>query len=59
LEPPANADYLVFAQNFDIDPVEQNIWAMRRGYKPFLRVTSGNQCLFLAFQKNPNPEPGN
>jgi hypothetical protein len=59
LEPPANADYLVFAQNFDIDPVEQNIWAMRRGYKPFLRVTSGNQCLFLAFQKNPNPEPRN
>jgi hypothetical protein len=59
LEPPTNADYLVFAQNADIDPVKQNVWAMRRGYQPFLRVDSGNECLFLAFQKNPDPESRN
>jgi hypothetical protein len=59
LEPPANANYLVFAPNADIDPVKQNVWAMQRGYQPFLRVNSGRACLFLAFQKNPGPESRN
>lgn len=59
LEPPTNADYLVFAQNSDIDPVKQNLWAMRHGYKPFLQVNRERECLFLAFQKNLNPESKN
>jgi hypothetical protein len=57
-EPPANADYLIFAQNSGIDPAKNSLWATQRGYKPFLQVNSGRECLFLAFQKNPNPEPG-
>ena len=57
-EPPANADYLIFAQNSGIDPAKNSLWAAQRGYKPFLQVNSGTECLFLAFQKNPDPEPG-
>jgi hypothetical protein len=59
LDPPANADYLVFAQNAEIDPEKQNLWAMRRGYQPFLQVSKGGECVFLSFQKNPDPETGN
>jgi len=60
LEPPADADYLVFAQNADIAPAKQNVWAMRRGCQPFLRVDSGSgdECLFPAFQRNPIQNPG-
>ena len=57
LEPPTNADYLIFAQNYVIDPVKQNLWAMRHGYKPFLQVNRERECLFLAFQKNPVQNP--
>jgi hypothetical protein len=59
LEPPANADYIVFAQYFGIEPAKQNIWAMQHGYKPFLQVNRERECLFLAFQKNPNPDSKN
>jgi len=59
LEPPPNADYLVFERSFTIDPVKQNVWARQHGYTPFLRVDGAHKCLLLAFQKNPNPEPRN
>jgi hypothetical protein len=59
LEPPANADYLIFAQDADIEPVKQNLWAMRHGYRPFLQVNREGECLFLSFEKNPNPGSGN
>jgi hypothetical protein len=59
LEPPPNADYLVFAQNARIEPAAQNLWAMRHGYTPFLQVNENGQCMFLSFEKNPSPEPGN
>jgi hypothetical protein len=66
LEPPAQADYLVFAQNFaanfgqkaGIEPVKQNLWAMRHGYRPFLQVNREGDCVFLSFEKNPNPASG-
>jgi hypothetical protein len=53
LDPPVNADYLVFPQNSAIDPVKQNAWALRHGYRPFFRVDQQDQCLFLSFQKSP------
>ncbi|HUC84218.1 MAG TPA: hypothetical protein VL970_03420, partial [Candidatus Acidoferrales bacterium] len=57
LEPPTNADYLVFGQNGDLEPMKQNLWAMRHGYRPFLQVNREGECLFLSFEKN--PESGN
>jgi hypothetical protein len=59
LEPPTNADYIIFAESYDIDPVKQNLWATQRGYKPFLQVNRDTKCLFLAFQKIPSPEAKN
>jgi hypothetical protein len=54
LEPPTNADYLVFAQKYDIEPVKLKLWAARRGYRPFLQVNREGKCEFLSFEKNPN-----
>jgi hypothetical protein len=51
LEPPANADYLVFPQKAEIDPVRQNLWARQHGYKPFLQVNKQDECVFLSFEK--------
>jgi hypothetical protein len=59
LEPPTNTDYLVFAQNAEIEPVKQNLWAMRHGYRPFLQVNREGECVFRSFEKNPNPESWN
>jgi len=56
LDPPTNADYLVFAQFAEIEPVMQNLWAMRHGYRPFLQVKREGECVFLSFEKNPDPE---
>lgn len=53
LDPPANADYLVFPRNSAIDPATQTAWALKYGYRPFFRVDHQGTCLFLSFQKIP------
>jgi hypothetical protein len=53
LDPPANADYLVFPQNSAIDPATQTAWARQHGYRPFFRVDQQGACLFLSFEKIP------
>jgi hypothetical protein len=59
LEPPTNADYLVFAPNAWIDPVKEDLWAARYGYRPFLLVSKEGERVFMSFQKKSAPETKN
>jgi hypothetical protein len=48
--PPGNAEYLVFGQHYDAG-ADKIAWASNQGYSPVFQVSSGKDCVFLAFKK--------